>query len=506
MIRPAAPRSSLLAGLRGRMLLALVVTSVATLAAAALVTVAPLEHRVERDRLDALRGLARTIRPDLRAVPAGDRHPDSRGLLRIVARLQRRTGGRIVVYDGAGAKLADTASEPSGASPSPDVLTRMRGLAVEQRGGVAAGERDGVAFAATVAGDPRDRLTLVIAQRLDDSRAAAAVARSALPLALAAGLTVALALALLLSRSLLRRLGRLEADARALATEGLQHPIAVTGADEVSVVARALEDVRGRLVEEHESRRQFIATASHELRTPLASLQATLELLAEELTSGSAGRDVTVGRTETALRQTHRLVALATDLLDLSRVDSAAPLHLEPIELGELARAIAPEFAARLRAGERQLGVCGGPALALADPAAVARILRILLDNAANYGGGPVTVTLTGETDRVLLAVADEGPGVAPDETERIFRRFTRGRAAPNAAGAGLGLAIGRALARGMGGSLVAERVARGARFVVTLRPAGPEEDGTPARGGAGVGVRTPGGPLPTHLSLCNDK
>jgi signal transduction histidine kinase len=480
------------ASLRSRMLVALVVTSVATLAAAALVTLTPLERRVERDRLDALRGLARTIRPELAAVPVGDRHPGSPVVLRAVARLQRRTGGRIIVFDSAGATLADTASDAAAAPPSAGVLARVRAGAAQRRGGVIDGESEGVAFAATVAGAARDRLTLVIAQRLDDSRAAAAVARSAVPLALAAGLAVALALALVLSRSLLRRLDRLEADARALGTEGLHHRIAVAGTDEISVVARALEDVRGRLVVEQETRQAFIATASHELRTPLASLQATLELLDEELRGGSAEPDVAIRRAEAALRQTHRLVALATDLLDLSRIDSAAPLRPEPIELGEIARAVAPEFVARLDTAGRSLTVAGGPAVALADPAALARILRILLDNAANYGGGAVSVTLAGDEARAQLAVEDEGPGVAPEESERIFRRFSRGHAAAAAAGAGLGLAIARGLAGAMGGSLVVEPVARGARFVLTLRAATAEgtDDATYGRASAAAGTQ----------------
>ena len=67
------------------------------------------------------------------------------------------------------------------------------------------------------------------------------------------------------------------------------------------------------------------------------------------------------------------------------------------------------------------------PALALADPAAAARILRVLLDNAANYGDGEVAVTFEPGAAIVVLAVQDEGPGLAPEEAERVFRRFARG-------------------------------------------------------------------------------
>ena len=114
--------------------------------------------------------------------------------------------------------------------------------------------------------------------------------------------------------------------------------------------------------------------------------------------------------------------------------------------------------------------VAGDPALALADPAAAARIVRVLLDNADRYGAGPVSVTVTAAPQRVLLAVQDAGPGLAEDERERVFRRFARGRAAAGAVhGAGLGLAIARGLARAMDGDLVAAASATGARLVLEL-------------------------------------
>jgi signal transduction histidine kinase len=219
---------------------------------------------------------------------------------------------------------------------------------------------------------------------------------------------------------------------------------------------------------------EFVATASHELRTPLTSLQATLELLQEEALTGGAEAAQTAVYVETALRQTRRLIRLATDLLDISRLDDQAPLALQRVELSELVRVVRREFAARLMAAGRPLRVEGTPAVALADPVAVARILRILLDNAAAYGDGTVTVALSTQGAHVLVAVADDGPGIAPDECEPIFGQFVRGSAAAGAAaGTGLGLSIARGLARAMSGELEAAPVPRGARFVLTLRGEG---------------------------------
>jgi signal transduction histidine kinase len=127
----------------------------------------------------------------------------------------------------------------------------------------------------------------------------------------------------------------------------------------------------------------LVATVSHELRTPLTSLQATLELLEEEALGGAPDSARTVVYVEMALRQTRRLIGLATDLLDVSRLDGDGPLALHRIEVSELAQTVRRDFAARLKADGRLLRVEGTSAVALADPVAVARILRILLDNAA---------------------------------------------------------------------------------------------------------------------------
>lgn len=457
-------------GLRGRLLVALVATSLATLAAAGLTILPPLEHRLEADRLADLRGLARTARVSLQALPPGALRPHDPRLAALADRLQRRTGGRIAVYDNTDRVLSDTAR--SRARIPLGQLGAERTQALRHRDHVASGTVGGRAYGVAVVEVDEDFITLVIGKRLDDTRAAASVVRGALPGALAAGLAVALALAVLLSRSLLTRLRRLQSDARALGEEGLTATVTVTGGDEVAEVAGAVERMRRRLVDEETSRRAFVATASHELRTPLASLQATLELLQEELRDGRVAPVDASARADTALRQTHRLIALATDLLDLSRVDGHAPLHPEPLELGEICRMVTHEFAPRLAAAGRPLLVAGGPVLTLADPGAVTRIVRILLDNACGYGAGAVTVTLGDDADGVAVTVADEGPGLADDEHDTVFLRFARGRAArlaPAATGIGLGLPIARGLARAMGGDVTAVTGVRGGVFRLTL-------------------------------------
>ena len=112
------------------------------------------------------------------------------------------------------------------------------------------------------------------------------------------------------------------------------------------------------------------------------------------------------------------------------------------------------------------------------DPDAVARVVRILLDNALRYGpaGQIVTVTANGDDGHARIAVADGGPGIPAEEREHIFERFHRGRSAGPESGFGLGLAIGRELAERMGGSLeLADGDPPGACFVLRLAAATPE-------------------------------
>jgi signal transduction histidine kinase len=281
------------------------------------------------------------------------------------------------------------------------------------------------------------------------------------------------ALALALSSTLTRRLGRLQRAALRITAEGPEAPTPRDrGRDEVGDLARALARMQEELRRQESARRSFVSTASHELRTPLTMLQGTMELLDEDLRDGADLEDAQE-QVASARRELLRLSALASELLDLSRLDAAVQLRSEPVELGELTRAVAAEFG--LRAAERQVAIEVAPPeeppWARADPAACARVVRILLDNALRYApaGEPIEVSCSRDGGRVVVEVADRGPGVPADERERIFERFHRGRKAGAEHGFGLGLAIGRELAERMNGTLVLAESDRGARFRLTL-------------------------------------
>jgi signal transduction histidine kinase len=161
---------------------------------------------------------------------------------------------------------------------------------------------------------------------------------------------------------------------------------------------------------------------------------------------------------------------LVDGLLALVRTDAGPPPPWEPVDLARIV-----EDAAR-RA--RQSGVevrfdPGAPVVVEGDEEALARLVRILLDNAAVHGEGTVRVTLRRSEGLIRLDVIDHGPGIPEPDLEQIFDRFHRVSGAQHEGGAGLGLAIARSIVDAHRGSIRAEnRAERGAAFVVELPPA----------------------------------
>jgi signal transduction histidine kinase len=169
--------------------------------------------------------------------------------------------------------------------------------------------------------------------------------------------------------------------------------------------------------------------------------------------------------------QVQRLSLLAGELLDLSRLDARLPLRTEAVELSAILESVVAELSVRLTEQQRTIDVGGERAAwALGDPGSVAQIIRVLLDNALRHNAAGARVSAHVElVDNVArVVVADDGPGVMAEDRERIFERFARGAQATEG-GFGLGLAIGRELARQMDGELALEPSERGARFVLWL-------------------------------------
>jgi signal transduction histidine kinase len=462
---------------RARLVAALVVTSAITLIVAALALLNPLETRLGHQEVRSLLATATASRASFEDLPARAVKPGSRVLLRLARGLERRSGARVVVLDAFGGSYADT----------------RPGLPLKQVPRPEPGNRPAGTLVAVAAGPSEARVTvpleiegasylLTLRKPLDNVNAAASDVRRAFATAALAGLATALLVGLGVATYITRRLRRLRDAAVDVAARGPEAPLpAVGGRDEVGDLALALRRMQERLRELEEARTQFLATASHELRTPVASLQGMLELARMDL--AAIPPDVADAReqVERAEVQSRRLGALTGDLLDVTRLDAGLELREEPVAVGEVCRAVAAEFDLRAQAVGRSLQLdLGEPTedavRASGDPTAVARVLRILIDNALRYSpdGAAVRVSVRSAGSSVEVGVWQPGPGVPDGEGELIFQRFKRGSEAPSSGGFGLGLAIGRGLARYMGGDLVLDPSMPGVRFVLRLREAEP--------------------------------
>jgi signal transduction histidine kinase len=317
---------------------------------------------------------------------------------------------------------------------------------------------------------------LLIRKSIDEFPGAVSAIRHAFEIAAVIAIALMLMLAVPLAGTLVRRLQRLREVALQISLGGSGMAVEVPAdraRDEVGDLARSFSIMHRRLRQQEQARRGFVATASHELRTPLASLNGMLELLEEDLRSPNPDLQDAALLLERARAQSLRLSRLAADLLDLSRIDADVELRAEPLELGEMVRAVLAEFdiASEERGVSMMLRDDAGAVWVTADPGSVARILRILLDNGLRVAPRRSTVTVAiSQGEHPTLSVSDEGPGVAPEERALIFERFKRGTETGGQAGFGLGLAIGRELAERMGGTLVISDTGEpGATFTLTL-------------------------------------
>lgn len=264
----------------------------------------------------------------------------------------------------------------------------------------------------------------------------------------------------------------------------------------------ALEGAEGRARTAEERMREFLADASHELRTPVAGIQAAAETLLRTDPPRADRERLAV----TMVRETRRAGRLLADLSDAARLDTGLELRLAPVELEQVAR----EQTERAQALHPGLSLTwtspgGRPLRVNGDAGRLGQVLANLLANAehATAGRGHVSLTLTGhpQESTVVLDVDDDGPGVPAEQRERIFERLVRLDASRQrrTGGAGLGLAISRAIARAHGGDLMCLAAPDGgARFRLTL----PAHRPTPHQPSADAALtqqqRSAAAPMPT--------
>jgi signal transduction histidine kinase len=283
-------------------------------------------------------------------------------------------------------------------------------------------------------------------------------------IALAAALLVGYLAAALFAR----RIRRLERAAHRIAAGDFSEPVIDRWHDELGQLATAFDDMRQRLAQLEHARREFIANASHELRTPLFSLGGFLEIMDdEELDPATQAEFMTTMREQVA-----RLTKLATDLLDLSRLDAGRmTVEQEQVDLAALAEVLADEFRAVALSTGHPLAVENGTETrAVGDEERALQIGRILVENALLHTppGTPVRIATAQQNGTAQLMVEDEGPGIPAEHAGQVFERFYRLEGSL-ASGSGLGLAIARELAELMGGSVELERLPKSTVFSLVL-------------------------------------
>jgi len=434
-----------------------------------LVVVPSLERRLINAKVSQLDKEARRVVRGLpKDRPAWQVHLDDEA---------RLVNARLILYDVQRSprrvhlrNVADSQAAASGLGPSS--LARRAATTYSAQGGSVT--QGGVQFA-QVAHPLGPDVLLVVSSSLRDQLGTVALVERRLVLSGLLALFTALAGGYLAAWAFARRIRRLERAAERIAGGRFDEPVEDKGADEVGELASAFERMRARLAQLDHARREFIANASHELRTPLFALSGFVELLREEELDEGTRRDFL----DTMHGQVTRLTRLATDLLDLSRLD-AGRLTVERtrVELSDLARTLVGEFTALAQAQERVLEASvDGSVCALGDEQRVLQIGRILVENALHHTtpGTSIRVTVEELEDRALLAVEDEGPGIAPDRAPHVFDRFYRieGNVA---SGSGLGLAIARELAELMQGTIVLQSAPGRTRFTLRL-PRDHEDD-----------------------------
>jgi signal transduction histidine kinase len=238
--------------------------------------------------------------------------------------------------------------------------------------------------------------------------------------------------------------------------------------DEVSALAKTMNEMLARVESGHAAQRRFVGDASHELRSPLASIISALEVaqdypetLDDDLTSG------------TLIPEAHRMQALVDDLLLLARADERGlAVREDEVNLDLLAE---NETARLRRETELTIQIRTEEVVVVGDGGDLARVLRNLFDNAVQHAKSTIEIVVERRSDEAVLTVADDGPGIPAEDRARAFDRFVRldsGRSR-DGGGSGLGLAIVAEIVSAHGGTVgIDDRPGGGTRVSIVLAAA----------------------------------
>jgi signal transduction histidine kinase len=323
--------------------------------------------------------------------------------------------------------------------------------------------------------DPHLHAALVLTVAMPQGPLRATLQRLALALASVSTVSWMLAFAggRYLCRRALRPLATMADAARTIRATDVEQRLPIPhSADELEALASAFNGLLDRLHEAHERQRRFTGDASHQLRTPLTALLGQVEVCLRQPRLAEDYCRV-LERVHGQALHLHQLVEM---LLYLARADAEAhPTDLEPLDLPVWLSAHLAAWSGHPRAADLRLQA-PLPELppVLVQPPLLGQLLDNLLDNACKYSdaGTPIELTVGSTAGRVVLAVADHGCGIAPEDLPHVFAAFYRSAQARRTGrpGVGLGLAVARRIATLFGGQLRAEsQVGSGSRFELVL-------------------------------------
>jgi signal transduction histidine kinase len=466
-----------------RLSLALLLVVAAALGIVYLAVVPSLWNRLQTTRLAQLEAAAKRLTPfAIKSDPLQQDFVDTAahdvGARVMIFRVSPVPGGRTI-----GSPIADS----SGAQSSQDVTNDPIATEALENGDVRHGvlRRGDDSFAEAAIPYEAGSFVLLLRDSMQSQIGSVKLVQHRLLLSAGAALAIALLLGYGGAWIFARRIRRLERAADRIAGGRFDEPVRDTGGDELGDLATAFERMRVRLAQLDDARRVFVANASHELRTPLFSLAGFLELLDDE----DLDETTRLEFLDSMREQVSRLTKLASDLLDLTRLDAGRlTVEREPVHLGALAADLVEELGPVARASGHELGLDDAEgAVALADELRALQIGRILVENALLHTppGTAVRVRTRTRDGNAVLEVEDEGEGIPAERQAQLFERFFR-LDGTRASGSGLGLAIAKELAELMNGAVDLHSRPGRTVFALNLPLASPRE--RPERTAVAVG------------------
>lgn len=321
---------------------------------------------------------------------------------------------------------------------------------------------------------------LLIDREIERMRAAAESAQRTLLLQLVAAFPLGIAIAAVFAFLIARPIRQLDRAIRRLGAADFSATVRVQGPTDLEFLGERLDWLRARLGALEEQKTRFLRHVSHELKTPLTALREGSELLAD----GAAGPVTPAQREIVAILQSNsaQLQRLIEDLLNYQReVAREGQLAVARVDLADVARTVIESH--KLDAAPRSVKIAlhALPVVAQADAQRLRVVVDNLVSNAIKFSpdGGKVRVVVRAEGSDAVIEVSDQGPGVAPEDRDKVFDWFFQGArpASGRVKGSGLGLAIARELIAAHGGTIEVGK-GPGGDFRVVLPQSGPPGDG----------------------------